>query len=71
MILHTLIPAELIFQEGQFPQTRDKFVVYNGIPLIVEVMNETDLQVKQILSTNPNHYLQTDIYPGARISYWQ
>ncbi|WP_033829170.1 YlzJ-like family protein [Bacillus andreraoultii] len=69
MILHTTIPAELIFQQEQSPKN-EKTILYQGIPLVIEMVNDSQFQVKQIVSTDPKHYLESKIYPGAILSIW-
>lgn len=71
MILHTIVPAELIFQgESTNNMSKERTILYQGIPVIIEIINEHNFQIKQIISTDPNHYLQKGIYPGATVSLW-
>ena len=45
-------------------------VIYQGVPLIVEQVGAFQYQVKKIISTDPEHFLQSQIYPGAILSVW-
>ncbi|MBW8348927.1 YlzJ-like family protein [Bacillus sp. IITD106] len=66
MILHTIVPPELIFQEndevysGQIPISR------NGIPMIVEQSGHM-YRVIRIMSSDPADYLKAELSPGAFI----
>ena len=40
---------------------------YQGIPVIVEVGNN-ELTIKQILSTDPQHFLNEEVAPGTKIT---
>lgn len=69
MILHTILPPKAIFQEYYFQQTPGQELVmsYQGIPVIVEVGNN-ELTIKQILSTDPQHFLNEEVAPGTKIT---
>ncbi|KRG09628.1 YlzJ-like family protein [Lederbergia galactosidilytica] len=69
MILHTIVPQELIFQGAEQEFTTQQMITRNGIPLIVE-QDEKMYKVVRILSSNPDDYLRNDLYPGALISLY-
>ncbi|MCR2820661.1 YlzJ-like family protein [Lederbergia panacisoli] len=70
MILHTIVPPELIFQNnedifsGQIPITR------NGIPMIVEQDGQV-YKVIRIMSSNPADYLNAELSPGTSIPMYE
>ncbi|WP_066364915.1 YlzJ-like family protein [Neobacillus fumarioli] len=68
MILYTMMPHELIFPYDEDCYGKQKMVTYQGIPLLVEVVDEENFHVLRILSSDPQHYLHDQIYPGAKIS---
>ncbi|MFC5463707.1 YlzJ-like family protein [Lederbergia graminis] len=67
MIIHSIVPPELIFpnQEEQFSNQIP--LVRNGVPMIVEQSGDM-YKVVRIMSSNPCDYLRDDICPGAYIS---
>lgn len=69
MILYTMMPEELIFPYDAETFSKQKTVTYQGVSLIVEHMDAQNVQVVRILSSNPQHYLDERICPGAKISY--
>ncbi|MED3978000.1 YlzJ-like family protein [Priestia megaterium] len=69
MILYTMMPQELIFQQSyQQEQSQPTLVNHNGIPVIVEENEQKQQQIVRILSTNPQDYLNENYYPGQILS---
>lgn len=68
MILYTMMPHELIFPCDENEFTKLLEVTYDGIPLMVEKMDDDYYRVVRIMSTDPGHYLDTRYMPGAKIS---
>ncbi|KQL54578.1 ribonuclease [Heyndrickxia shackletonii] len=66
MILYTTVPQELIFPTDTSAYSRQEFITYNGIPMIVEKV-EDGKRVIRILSTDPADYLENSIMPGQII----
>lgn len=68
MILYTMMPQELIYpcDESEFGKQRE--VVMDGIPLIVEKTEDNQYRVVRVMSTNPEHFLDSRCMPGAMIS---
>jgi hypothetical protein len=69
MILYTMMPQELIFPYVNESNSNQQMVSYQGIPLLVESTDGQNAQVIRILSTDPQHYLDNQICPGAKISF--
>ena len=67
MIMYTMMPEELIFPMSQDIYEKQQVINYNGIPLLVSKNEANELEVIRVLSTDPNHFLQTDMQPGAKI----
>lgn len=68
MILYTLMPYELVF-----PQETDNFpkqttIMYQGVPVLVEHIDPQTLKIVRVLSSDPRHYLNEQVSPGAKIS---
>lgn len=68
MILYTMMPQELIFPNDVESFSRQQTVTYQGVSLIVEQTDSQNVQVVRILSSDPQHYLDERICPGAKIS---
>jgi len=69
MILYTMMPQELIFPSEQESYQQQKMITYEGIPLLVEQMDPNNVQVVRILSSDPQHFLDERVCPGAKISF--
>jgi hypothetical protein len=69
MILYTMMPHELIFPYNPENTTKQQMVTYQGIPLLVEFSDLENVHVLRILSSDPQHYLNDQVYPGAKISF--
>lgn len=71
MILHTIVPQELIFQSSvEQSGEMAEMIFYDGIPLVVESVDGSSYRINKILSTDPNHFLRADIVPGQVIQLW-
>ena len=68
MILYTTMPQELIFPYESEANTKQQMVSYQGVPLIVEYSDQQNVQVIRVLSSDPQHFLDEQICPGAKIS---
>lgn len=68
MILYTMMPQELIFQTESTEFSRHLEINYNGIPLMVERTDDQGYKVIRVLSSNPDHYLDSRFMPGSIIS---
>jgi hypothetical protein len=69
MILYTMMPPELIFPYEASSPGNQQMASYQGIPLLVESIDGQNVQVIRILSTDPQHYMDNQICPGAKISF--
>ncbi|MFZ7943727.1 MULTISPECIES: YlzJ-like family protein [Bacillaceae] len=69
MILYTMMPNELIFPYEAEAASNQQMINYQGIPLLVELADQQNVQVIRIVSSDPQHYLNEHIYPGAKISF--
>jgi hypothetical protein len=69
MILYTMMPHELIYPYEVDAFTKQQTVTYQGIPLLVEVVDQQNLQVIRILSSDPKHFMDDKLCPGAKISF--
>lgn len=68
MIFHSIMPLELVFQPDMNEYCRQKEIIYDGIPLIVEMNGDRSYKVVKVNSTNPAHFLDPRFVPGNQIS---
>ncbi len=68
MILHTILPQELIFGSEMMECKEEYLFSVDGIPVLCEPVNSFEMRITKLLSTDPNHYLQSNLYPGAILS---
>ncbi|WP_243386927.1 YlzJ-like family protein [Bacillus kexueae] len=68
MILYTMMPQELIFQDTQQSFDGPKLVYMRGIPILVQENNQKQYEIVRVLSTDPNHYLLDQLIPGQTVS---
>ncbi|ULT58607.1 YlzJ-like family protein [Neobacillus drentensis] len=69
MILYTMMPSELIFPAEQVEQSKQKLITYQGVSMLVEQTDSEYVEVVRILSSDPQHYLNQQLCPGAKISF--
>lgn len=67
MILYTMTPLDQIFPSDEDVFSRYVAVNYNGVQLLAIKQEDNDYRVDRILSTDPAHYLDGTIQPGAII----
>ncbi|MEH7094588.1 YlzJ-like family protein [Neobacillus vireti] len=69
MILYTMMPSELIFPAEQVEESKQKLITYQGVSMLVEQTDSEHVEVVRILSSDPQHYLNQQLCPGAKISF--
>ena len=68
MINYSIFHNDFIFENWDNFEPEYETIEYkNGIKLKIERINEQQAQIKQIISSNPQHYLNKKIYPGKQI----
>ncbi|KHD86553.1 YlzJ-like family protein [Heyndrickxia ginsengihumi] len=68
MILHTMMPKEMIFPTDSLEFTKQEMIAYNGVPILAEQV-EQGYRIIRILSSNPNDYLQAELMPGTLLNH--
>ncbi|ABO66508.1 MULTISPECIES: YlzJ-like family protein [Geobacillus] len=66
MILYTVMPEHLLFPVDAAEYEKKKMVYYDGIPFLVQIVENGEYEIVQNLSTNPYHFLNAKYAPGAR-----
>lgn len=69
MILYTMMPQELIFPYETDSIPKQQTITYQGIPLLVELTDQQNVQVIRVLSSDPQHFMDNRVSPGAKISF--
>lgn len=71
MIIHTVVPLELIFQN--FEQTRNRKLreirLGGGVTMLVEESGPYEGTVVRLISPNPQDYLDPRLAPGQKITF--
>ncbi|WP_077211578.1 YlzJ-like family protein [Bacillus dakarensis] len=68
MILYTMMPQELVFPTNNEVYDNLTQIDYEGIPLMVERTDDHAYRVVRVMSTNPDHFLDSRCLPGSKIS---
>lgn len=69
MILYTMMPQELIFPYEAEAASKQITVTCQGIPLLVELTDQQNVQVIRVLSSDPYHFMDERFAPGSKISF--
>ncbi|GHH96580.1 YlzJ-like family protein [Neobacillus kokaensis] len=69
MILYTMMPHDVVYPPETEAFGKQQMVNYQGIPLLVEQSDPHYVQVVRILSSDPQHFMDTKVCPGAKISF--
>lgn len=71
MILYTIFDPNIIFNNETFDQNQSSNskseIMVNGVMIEVSRVNDSDMRVERIISTNPYDYLNNKIQPGSII----
>ncbi|KMM38655.1 YlzJ-like family protein [Guptibacillus hwajinpoensis] len=68
MILYTILPHEAVFPPEQSVYDQQNIIEWNGVELLVERTSLTECRVVQVLSTNPQDYLNEATQPGQMLT---
>lgn len=66
MINYSIYPKETVFEDyDDFEVKYEEMSLNNDITLLVERIDDKQVKISQIISTDPQIYLNTDIQPGT------
>jgi hypothetical protein len=68
MTLYTMMPPELIFPCEEDAYRKQRTIMYQGVPLLVELVDNQMLEVVRVISSDPQHFLDERYFPGTKIS---
>jgi len=68
-VIYTISPLDLVLKDKSKEDKRNfQLISYNGIEMQVEPVGFNQYKVIRLYSTNPDHYLDSDLQPGSIIS---
>jgi hypothetical protein len=70
MILYTMMPHELIFPNDTDEYKKQRTIMYQGVPLVVQQVDQESVEVLRIISSDPQHFLNERYAPGTKISLY-
>ena len=65
MIIYSIVPSEVIFEQRQETTEKKRYISYQGETLEVTPVSENRYRVNRIISTCLKTYLDPRIQPGA------
>lgn len=66
-LLWTVLPMEFVLQQDDGVQPSYQETLVKGVKVVVERMSIDECRIVRIISTDPKHFLQSDIQPGLII----
>ncbi|NPV25991.1 MAG: hypothetical protein HPY81_00765 [Firmicutes bacterium] len=69
MILYTALPIELIL-EGSECERKFRQIELDGVKLLVEATGEEEGRIVQVLSSDPNDFLNPSFQPGQTVKFY-
>jgi cyanophycinase-like exopeptidase len=67
MIHYCSIPQELIYYNEK-DYAKQSVIDMNGVSLVVEQVGGDQCRIVRLLSTDPNHYLDSKLSPGQMLT---
>ncbi|MFC7392605.1 YlzJ-like family protein [Scopulibacillus cellulosilyticus] len=68
MILYTICPLEDIFEEEEKQPGKKQTIEVNGVKLIVEDKGDNNYEIVQLISSNPQDFLDGRYQPGEKLT---
>lgn len=68
MIHYSILPEEVVFAETGSDEKKEKLVEIDGVQVIVRANEDGDYELVQLLSSDPNLFLDPKYEPGKTIS---
>ncbi len=68
MIYYTMMPEELMFPCVEDDYRKQSVVEINGVQLLVQQADNAQYEIIRILSSDPRHYLDSQLCPGQKIT---
>lgn len=73
MIIHSIVPHELIFQNGGEEESQPIEMLYLGETVVAQKNGDNNYVICRVISTSPHVYLNPQLQPGMQIKKenWQ
>lgn len=68
MLLYTIVPEEIVFKRSEDEIESTQEIVYGGKKMLVYPVGFKQFQVVQLISSDPNDFLDTELQPGSVIT---
>jgi YlzJ-like protein len=68
MIYYTMMPEELMFPHTEDEYKKQSVIKMNGIQLLVQQSENAQYEIIRVLSSDPQHYLNSELCPGQKIT---
>ncbi|MBM7644404.1 hypothetical protein JOD45_000597 [Scopulibacillus daqui] len=68
MILHTICPLEDVLEQENKKNDKKLTMEINGVKLIVEESGVNEYEIIQLISSDPQHFLDTRYQPGEKLT---
>ncbi|TLS37385.1 YlzJ-like family protein [Pseudalkalibacillus caeni] len=68
MILYTIMPHDAVFPVEESEYSNQSVIEWNGVQLLVERHSLTQCRIIQVLSTNPEDFMNVMTQPGQMLS---
>lgn len=66
MINYSIYPADVVFNEWDETELKyEEFTTSEGIILQVRRLNDNNVKIDRVISSNPEIYLRNDLAPGC------
>ncbi|MBD8068243.1 YlzJ-like family protein [Bacillus sp. PS06] len=69
MILYSIMPQEYIYPPDEREFQKQRVIEMNGVPILVNELNPGEHYIVQVMSSNPQDYLNEQFTPGSRITF--
>jgi hypothetical protein len=67
MIFHTILPNEVVFEDENEQVPNQQMIAINGGQLLVEQESDSECRIVQLISSDPNHFLDPRYQPGVKL----
>lgn len=67
MILYSIVPHHIVFQDTFEKEVKTKEIRYRGENVIVALLENNQFRIVRVISTQPKTYLDLGLQPGTVI----
>lgn len=68
MIYYTMMPEELMFPPVGSDYEKQSIIELNGVQLLVQQTDNSQFEIIRLMSSDPQHYLDSQLCPGQKIT---